>query len=79
MQIRKGRLSDREAALFQFHLREVYASGFSGPNFLRPRIAAAASPNRIIIGGAGTSVPPLLLDEELEPEEDELLEELDPP
>ncbi|MEP2235815.1 MAG: hypothetical protein ABJM58_09330 [Alteripontixanthobacter sp.] len=47
----------------------------------RPRTAAAARPNRIIIGGAGTCVPLLVppeLDEEL-PEllpDDELLEPL---
>jgi hypothetical protein len=46
----------------------------------RPRIAAAAAPNRIIIGGAGTGVPllpdvPELPDEELL--EDELLDEDD--
>ena len=41
-------------------------------NLRRPSTAAAAAPNRIVIGGAGTGVPLL------PPEEDEpLLEELD--
>lgn len=59
-------------------------------NLRRPRIAAAAAPNKMVIGGAGTSVPLLvppeeldellepleeLEDEELELDEDELLDE----
>lgn len=49
----------------------------------RPTTVAAAAPNRISIGGAGTSVPPVVVDveppedvlEELEPEVDELVED----
>ncbi len=51
---------------------------------LRLSTAAAAAPNRIIIGGAGTSwppfdvlvlvEPPVLVDDELEVDEDELVE-----
>jgi len=48
----------------------------------RPRIAAAARPNRIVIGGAGTSCPPEeplleLLELELLDEDDPLLLPLD--
>lgn len=47
-------------------------------NLRRARTAAAAAPNRIVIGGAGTGVPLLPLEEELEElllddDEDELL------
>lgn len=41
----------------------------------RPTSVAAAAPNRISIGGAGTSVPPELL--EVEPPEVEELDELE--
>ena len=43
------------------------------PSRLRATRVAAAAPNRRIIGGAGTGVPPVELDEE--PPEEELEEE----
>ena len=52
---------------------------FLADHFRRPRIAAAAAPNRIVIGGAGTGVPlvvPPLVDEELLLDELEELDEL---
>jgi hypothetical protein len=57
---------EAQSAGFAFFLRRISA-------------AAAAAPNRIVIGGAGTGVPPLEdeLDEELE--EVEELEEPDDP
>jgi hypothetical protein len=60
---------EAQSAGFAFFLRRISA-------------AAAAAPNRIVIGGAGTGVPPLdpchpLDDPDEEPLEDELDEELE--
>ena len=47
-----------------------------GRSLRRVRIAAAARPNSAIIGGAGTSCPPLDPDEPDEPDEDDEDDEL---
>lgn len=63
------------AALFhKCRWDEIQPFSFSGLKRRRPRMAAAAMPNNAIIGGAGTSVP-LLVDEEVPLELDELDED----